>query len=229
MKYATTVIGLILMIFYIRKKVPGASVPALFLKMLTSVFFLLTALIGLAKQQEISLFGCLITGGLILGLCGDVLLDLKYIYPQDDSPYTYSGFITFAIGHLFYIAAMAIRFRPFTAAIFLLIPISLAVGIFVGTVWEKIAKLTYGHFRIITIIYVSILFYTTALSCVLCIQTGFTEPSLLLLFPALVLFCISDSILCLTFFGIGKDRPIDIIFNYCTYYPAQFLIALSIL
>ena len=44
-----------------------------------------------------------------------------------------------------------------------------------------------------------------------------------------VLFAISDLVLSGTFFGKGKERPIDFILNYLTYYGAQFTIAMVLL
>ena len=46
-----------------------------------------------------------------------------------------------------------------------------------------------------------------------------------LLFIGGVFFAISDLILSGTYFGVGKERPIDLTLNYITYYTAQFLIA----
>ena len=45
---------------------------------------------------------------------------------------------------------------------------------------------------------------------------------------AVLLFAASDLILSGTYFGEGKDRPVDIVLNYLTYYPAQYLIAFSL-
>ena len=49
-----------------------------------------------------------------------------------------------------------------------------------------------------------------------------------MLFVGGVFFLISDLILSGTYFGEGKDRPVDIVTNHMTYYIAQYLIALSI-
>ena len=50
-----------------------------------------------------------------------------------------------------------------------------------------------------------------------------------LFFIGAVLFALSDLVLSGTYFGVGKDRPADLIANYLLYYPAQYLIALSLL
>ena len=43
-----------------------------------------------------------------------------------------------------------------------------------------------------------------------------------------ILFALSDLILSGTFFGEGKERSVDLILNYLTYYGGQFLIAFSL-
>ena len=50
-----------------------------------------------------------------------------------------------------------------------------------------------------------------------------------LLFIGLIFFLISDLILSGTYFGEGKNRPVDVVTNHVTYYVGQFLIALSLL
>ncbi len=49
------------------------------------------------------------------------------------------------------------------------------------------------------------------------------------MFAGGIFFLISDLILSGTYFGEGKNRPVDIIINHVTYYIAQFLIASSLL
>ena len=44
-----------------------------------------------------------------------------------------------------------------------------------------------------------------------------------------MLFAISDLVLSGTYFGKGKERPIDLLLNYLFYYGAQFVIAWSLL
>ncbi|MBE7007859.1 MAG: hypothetical protein E7422_01715, partial [Ruminococcaceae bacterium] len=58
---------------------------------------------------------------------------------------------------------------------------------------------------------------------------GWHERAINAIFLGSLLFAASDLILSGTYFGKGKDRPVDIITNYLTYYPAQYLIALSLL
>ena len=56
----------------------------------------------------------------------------------------------------------------------------------------------------------------------------FDVMTLNIMFVGLVFFLISDLILSGTYFGEGKDRPVDVITNHAAYYIAQFIIATSI-
>ena len=58
---------------------------------------------------------------------------------------------------------------------------------------------------------------------------GFRCVSLNLFFAGAVLFAVSDLILSGTYFGEGRERPVNLLLNYLSYYPAQFLIAYSLL
>ena len=93
-------------------------------------------------------------------------------------------------------------------------------------VLEKPMKLSYGRMRLIVLIYGFCLFSTVSVSGLLWLEQR--EPGLCLIFIGSVLFAVSDLILSGTFFGNGKDRPVDIISNYLFYYSGQFLIAYSL-
>jgi len=94
---------------------------------------------------------------------------------------------------------------------------------------EKPMKLHFGKMKPIAFAYGILLFSTLFLSLSLCIFWGWQERALAFMFIGAVLFTASDLVLSGTYFGVGRDRPVDIILNYVTYYPAQFLIALSLL
>ena len=96
-------------------------------------------------------------------------------------------------------------------------------------VLEKPMKLDFGELRPTVDIYGFFLFTMLTLSGSLALAHGWKEMPLNLLFAGGVLFTLSDLILSGTYFGEGKDRPVDIILNYITYYGGQFLIASSLI
>ena len=90
-------------------------------------------------------------------------------------------------------------------------------------------KLRYGKFKPVVAGYGFLLFSTVLLSGALAVNEGFRCVSLNLFFAGAVLFAVSDLILSGTYFGEGRERPVDLLLNYLSYYPAQFLIAYSLL
>ena len=72
-------------------------------------------------------------------------------------------------------------------------------------------------------------FGTFAFSLMLAIQNGFQIVSLNMIMIGSILFTISDLVLSGTYFGEGKERLIDFVLNYSTYYAAQFIIAFALL
>ena len=73
-----------------------------------------------------------------------------------------------------------------------------------------------------------LLFGVVGLSALIAIGRGLADPCANLFFAGAVLFALSDLILSGTYFGEGRERPVDLILNYLTYYPGQYLIALSL-
>ena len=84
---------------FLLEKTKRYSLKAVFLKTTTSLFFIATATVSLIAKgyHYLSIFVAL---GLFMGLLGDIWLDLKYVYKQNDAEFTYAGFISFGIGHI---------------------------------------------------------------------------------------------------------------------------------
>ena len=163
---------------------------------------------------------------MVFGLLGDIWLDLKYVFPEKDEPFTYAGFCVFGVGHVLYITGMLMSYFPAGKPMTVIAPILLAAVMSVGNaVLEKPMKLHYGKLKPVVIAYGVLLFGMVLLSGSLALAHGWKETPLNLLFIGGVFFAISDLILSGTYFGVGKERPIDLALNYITYYAAQFLIA----
>ena len=207
-------------------------VPGILFKIATSVFFLLTtcsaALAWPAEvfgQYKFLFFGILI--GQILGLLGDYWLDMKDMYPQHKEIYMFSGFTSFLVCHLFFIAGLL---KTYGAPLKTLLIIAGAAVVFAAAVLstEKLMKLVYGKFRGIGAAYCAVFGMSIAAS--LCSwYFGGRNPQPLVMNIGLVVFLLSDLVLSGTYFGEGKERPVDYILNYLFYYGAQFTIALSLL
>ena len=221
-------IAIILLIFYIIFKCKNYDLKELFLKISISFLFVLLALVATYKSNKFDVFNLLIIIGLLLGLLGDIFLDLKYIDKNREKGYTYGGFISFGIGHILFIIAMLLMYR--TSIPFIILAIILTIILSIATILlEKPLKLKYGEYKIISFLYALCLFGSLSFSLFLNISNRFQIASLNMLFIGFILFVISDLVLSGTFFGENKERPIDFILNYITYYGAQFIIAFMLL
>lgn len=225
----TIFLGLLSLIGFLYLRVKKTDVKSLMLKAVTSVMFIMTGVFLMISKP--SLYSGLIVGGLVCGILGDIWLDMKFMYSQDEDFLTKAGFSSFTFGHFFYIAAIIAGVTQFKAAS---IPMSLVVGAVAGLViylGEKVMKLKYhANYKIISTLYGGLLFFVTAMSFNCAFLAGFKDNlHLVAFFVGGVFFIISDIILSGTYFGEGKNRPVDIITNHVTYYIAQFIIASSIL
>lgn len=225
----TIFLGLLSLIGFLFLRVKKTDVKSLMLKAVTSVMFIMTGVFLMISKP--SLYSGLIVGGLVCGILGDIWLDMKFMYSQDEDFLTKAGFSSFTFGHFFYIAAIIAGVTQFKAAS---IPMSLVVGAVAGLViyfGEKVMKLKYhANYKIISTLYGGLLFFVTAMSFNCAFLAGFKDNlHLVAFFVGGVFFIISDIILSGTYFGEGKNRPVDIITNHVTYYIAQFIIASSIL
>jgi len=207
-------------------------VPGILFKIATSVFFLITTCAAtlawpaeVFAQYKFLFFGIII--GQVLGLLGDFWLDMKDMYPQHKEIYMFSGFSSFLICHLFFIAGLL---RTYGAPLRTLLIIAGAGLVLTSIVLatEKLMKLDYGKYKAIAVAYTAV--FGMSLAASLCSwYFGGRGLQPLVMNVGLVVFLLSDLVLSGTFFGEGKDRPVDYILNYLFYYGAQFTIALSLL
>ena len=221
------------LVLYVREKIKAYSLKAVLIKSVVSALFIAVGVYGLfgpAAYGDGYPAGVFIIMGLVCGLLGDIWLDLKYVFPEQDLLFTYAGFAVFGVGHVLYMTGMLVRFFPPGGMAYVLVPIVLAITMsFVNVALEKPMKLSYGRMKPVVLAYGVLLFSTLLLSGSLALSYSWQEPALKLLFAGAILFTVSDLVLSGTYFGTGHERPIDFVLNYFTYYPAQFLIATALM
>lgn len=222
------VLGAICVGLFLFEKVKKYSVKATLIKATASFFFIALAAFSFYKNHE-EPFGVFVICGLAMGLLGDIWLDFKYVFKEQERIFTYAGFISFAIGHLFYISGIiaTLGYPMLWYGYLLPVVFGLLCGVLV-LLLEKPLKYKYGEYKLICLIYAILLFTTFGTTLFLTVYHQFANVSYNMLFAGAALFAISDLILCGTYFGEGKERPFDIISNGVTYYAAQYLIAFSI-
>jgi len=198
---------------------------AVMVKTLASLAFVSTGIIGIAVSDltnKVPL--ALIAIGLLCGMVGDILLDLKVVY-DNDKIYLNFGMLSFGLGHLAYFSAFTSL--ALTQISSVLVPVLVAVGagivLTVGTVvgGMKMMKLDFGKFLWQTVAYSFILTFMMTYTLVLAIMGG----GMWLTFVGLLLFFLSDVVLSTQYFGGQLSNKLFIVINHTLYYAAQIVLA----
>lgn len=230
--FIALILGIAATVAFLVKRVREGGVKAAMLKAFASTLFIATGVAAAAcviGADKFS-FALFVIMGLVMGLMGDIWLDLKWVYPETNDTYTFAGFGSFMIGHFFYIAGLFIHYADFTKPLYIFIPAVIALVLGGGTVLlEKPMKMVFGKFKAITGVYGFVLGFMTFLSGSLALMNNFKVMTLNFMFVGGLLFLLSDLILSGTYFGEGKRRPVDIITNHVSYYAAQFVIASAVM
>lgn len=224
-----TSLGLLSVAFYVFEKCKSYSLKSVFIKCVASLLFIATA-IAASAQNNGHILSNFVIAGLIVGLLGDIFLDLKYVYPKDSKLYTYAGFIVFGIGHILFVTGLMLQFYGNGNMLYFLIPIAGSIlFVIINLLLEKPMKHSFKGYKLIVSIYAFLLAMNPLTSLMLCIYLNWSSTTLIMLFIGGILFTISDLVLSGTYFGKGHEKPIDFILNYLTYYGAQFVIAFALL
>jgi len=162
-----------------------------------------------------------------LGLVGDILLDLKGVYKQDEKVYLKGGFIFFLVGHIFYTCAVIYSLRIKWWLVLISVVVSAVIG-YATVAMANVMKVHYGAYRRIVAVYVAFLAMTTVISIIAVFVNSFQKGYILMAVGS-VLFLLSDAVLSNTFFGRGNDKPIHYFINHFLYYAGQYLIAASVM
>ncbi len=204
------------------------GLPAMLLKTLASLCFVTMGIVGLATStltNKIPL--ALIVIGLLFGMVGDILLDLKVIY-DNDKIYLNFGMLSFVLGHMAYFSALTLFAYETEKSLWLPVLVSVGVALAVTAViligGKKLMKLEFGDYLWQTVAYTIILAFMVEYTLILAIMNA----GMWMAFVAFALFFMSDAVLSSQYFG-GKlhSRPY-IAINHTLYYSAQILLALTI-
>ena len=221
--------------FFIYLEVKGKKTYAFFLKALSSFSFLAlfainiyyrfgttpyTSVVYMNKQEL--LFLLFIFLGLVSGLVGDLLLELRPFDMNNEPSIILSGITAFSIGHIFYLIALITYFQFFIFSILFSFIVTLIV--YIASRW---IKMEWKHMLVPSLIYTFIIFLMVGQTLFIAVDQRFSLFTSIL-FAGGMLFGISDLILSQTYFNNQNGKGF-IISNLSIYYASQILIAISIL
>lgn len=230
MMIAASVLAVLFML--IRVTVGARSVEggvlAMFSKALASVGFIMIGMmclyIGVVNTQS----AVFVLFGLVMGLVGDIVLDLKVVYEKsrEEGIYLTGGMASFGIGHIFFFIGILLML-PKTVVTPLLIVIccamSLGISAAIMLVGKYVLKFDFGKFIIHSAIYAFMLVFMVVFSVACYLLTK--DRRLIQFMVGMILFLVSDIVLTQMYFGgKSKDKLLCII-NHTAYYAAQICIA----
>ncbi len=198
----------------------GDYIRCIWYKGAASLCFVAVGLLGLLRLGDAG-YGWKALAGLILGLCGDELLAMRFIREEKHDLYFSLGAVAFSLGHLLFIWAAFQRAGNI---------LGWSLGIFVllllcSGIYAKRKESHAGDMQPKAVAYIALVCFMGASACAAAIVK--TDLSSLLFALGGLGFVVSDNILCAHYFG--KDRRFLLSWLiHISYYGAQLLIAWSI-
>lgn len=182
--------------------------------------FVALGVLGMQLSADKS-FAQWIVAGLVMGLVGDLCLNLRYVFEKRAKPIFLAGIAAFLIGHILYLVAL-IPLAPSTPVY------SVPAGIVAAAVLLILLKQIEvgGAIKAFGIIYIGVIVVMTAVATGLFISSPQSKGLLLFMIGA-YLFTASDVVLVLNQFGKNKGKALRAV-QLSLYYVGQLLIALSL-
>lgn len=227
LKYILMAVAVIFTIIFIAVRVTRGGTWGLYTKTIASVAFVVLGIFG-AYQSGLELVSVFVLIGLIMGMIGDIVLDLKIVYKNDNDQHLNAGMLSFGLGHVCYFVALTLLVAKSSYLTSKLLPI-LLVSAGIGVVFtlgvmllaKPVLKLDFGKFKVQTILYTFILSFMTSYA----FGVAIFAKRILLFAIGLALILISDLILSNQYFGGKQDSKMLTFLNHAIYYMGQIAIA----
>jgi len=213
--------GILIDVLFIRAEYACEMKKATVLKGTASLMFVLLGVYCFVKMP--SDIGKLIVIGLVLGMIGDIFLNMRNLFEGKKSNMIFAvGIASFLAGHFFYIAAI---FKHADGVLLLDAGLTVVISVLAIPPLIKRVKAPSMGLKIFGIVYLVIVtaMFSSAVS-VLCLS-AFTAEKLVFTIGAF-LFLVSDFIMIYYSF-VEKIKPLRAI-NLLSYYVGQLLIAYCI-
>ncbi|MGN1041934.1 MAG: lysoplasmalogenase family protein [Christensenellales bacterium] len=184
----------------------------------------ITALYNGVDNVQASVF---VLAGLIFGLVGDMVLDLKVVYMKqpEEGIYLTGGMVSFGIGHIMYLVSICLLCKEYIDIALGGVCVAVAAVLAFGMVFggERFLGFRFGKYTIHSLLYAFVLLFMSAFSIGTCIVMKSTR--MLQFAIGMVLFLLSDAVLTQMYFG-GRPRDKTLcVINHVLYYAAQIVLA----
>ena len=215
------VIGIAIQAAFILVEKQKKYVPAVILKGTAALVFIIIGVLSMQMASNQS-FAILVVIGLLLGVIGDVLLNLRFVFEKIGQKIFLMGIAVFLGGHIMYLVALS------TLSNNLLV--SLICGLFAAAlllrwIFSRIGEVPRA-FEIFGYVYIGAIVLMTAVAIGNLISNPGSTSALLYVIGALF-FTASDVILIFNTFG-GTQKFSLRVANLSLYYLGQLLIAVSL-
>lgn len=213
------IVGIVLQSAFITVEHKEKYVFADILKGLAALMFVIIGFIGYKNVTTDSL-GKMIAIGLMFGLIGDVLLNLRFVLKENGQKAFLLGILSFLIGHILYLCALVPIAVNTLACVIIGVIMAAALLVYIfKTMDVKIA------FKIFGVFYLGAVIIMTVMAIGIAVSTGNVHD--IIYAVGAILFTASDIVLIFnTFSGVTKFSLR--ITNLSLYYVGQLLIAGSL-
>lgn len=219
--YALIAAGFIIQACFIAVEHKKKYVAADILKGTASLIFVIIGFMGLKKGFNPET-NTKIAIGLLFGMIGDILLNLRFVFEKIGQKIFLTGIVAFLIGHILYLVALIPHCSHLAASVIIgaLLAAALLAYIF-KTMEVKMA------FKIFGILYLGAVIIMTVIALDAAFFSGSSSTSSVIYAIGAVLFTLSDIVLIFNTFS-GVTRFSLRITNLTLYYIGQILIAVSL-
>lgn len=202
----------------------GACVDGIITKTLASFCFVMGGIFACVELPSFKIEYGMVLVGLICGMIGDIILELKVVYKENSGDYLTAGMLTFAIGHIAYITGISFISKNFNnptlTAILIGLGVSVVLTALIVLISLKVLKLNFGSHLTLTIGYTFLLVF----ACVYTFILALSLHILIFMFLGLLLIFLSDMVLSQQYFGKKADSKAFHIINHSLYYLGQIAI-----
>ena len=214
-------VGMALQGFFIVVEHKEKYVPAVALKGSAALLFCIIGAVAMVTASVNHSFAKLVVIGLFCGMAGDILLNLRFVFPKNGQKIFLAGVAAFLTGHILYLCAIVPLSQNLVVCLTagILVAAALLTWIF-KTLTVKLA------FKIFGMLYIGAIVLMTSVA----IGNVLTAPGTAAWMHAIgaMLFTLSDIVLIFNTFGSEQKFSLRIT-NLSLYYLGQLLIAASLL